>query len=141
MQQPSYQDSTLSSQSSPSSPQQQQLNSNNINSINIQGQQQLQQQQQNGGAGGGVANNTAPNSPGSAGGGKIEGGRFDFEDGGTYLGGWDEGKAHGYGFCTGPKNQGAYSGQWHFGFEVSGIYTWPRLELLIVFSIILVIFL
>lgn len=57
---------------------------------------------------------------------QINGGRFDFDDGGTYCGGWEDGKAHGHGVCTGPKGQGAYSGSWHFGFEVSGVYTWPR---------------
>ncbi|CAL7935953.1 unnamed protein product [Xylocopa violacea] len=56
---------------------------------------------------------------------QINGGRFDFDDGGTFCGGWEDGKAHGHGVCTGPKGQGAYSGSWHFGFEVSGIYTWP----------------
>ena len=56
----------------------------------------------------------------------VHGGRFDFDDGGTYCGGWEEGKAHGHGVCTGPKGQGEYSGSWHFGFEVSGVYTWPR---------------
>ena len=56
----------------------------------------------------------------------MAGGRFDFDDGGTYCGGWEEGKAHGHGVCTGPKGQGEYSGSWHFGFEVSGVYTWPR---------------
>ncbi|RZF33945.1 hypothetical protein LSTR_LSTR010428 [Laodelphax striatellus] len=56
----------------------------------------------------------------------VNGGRFDFDDGGTYCGGWEDGKAHGHGVCTGPKGQGAYSGSWHFGFEVSGVYTWPR---------------
>ena len=54
------------------------------------------------------------------------GGRFDFDDGGTYSGGWEEGKAHGHGVCTGPKSQGEYRGSWHYGFEVSGVYTWPR---------------
>lgn len=54
------------------------------------------------------------------------GGRFDFDDGGTFLGGWEDGKAHGHGVCTGPKGQGAYSGSWHYGFEVSGVYIWPR---------------
>ncbi|XP_030376821.1 mediator of RNA polymerase II transcription subunit 12 isoform X1 [Scaptodrosophila lebanonensis] len=85
--------------------------------------QQLQQQQQNGGdmAAGAYAN---------AQGGAIKrapmsGGRFDFEDGGTYCGGWDEGKAHGHGVCTGPKHQGAYAGAWNYGFEVSGSYIWP----------------
>ncbi|XP_071042163.1 junctophilin-1 isoform X2 [Parasteatoda tepidariorum] len=55
----------------------------------------------------------------------VPGGRFDFDDGGTYCGGWEDGKAHGHGVCTGPKSQGEYSGSWHFGFEVSGVYTWP----------------
>lgn len=56
----------------------------------------------------------------------VNGGRFDFDDGGTYCGGWEDGKAHSHGVCTGPKGQGAYSGSWHYGFEVSGVYTWPR---------------
>ena len=56
----------------------------------------------------------------------VNGGRFDFDDGGTYCGGWEDGKAHGHGVCTGPKGQGEYSGSWHFGFEVSGVYTWTR---------------
>ncbi|XP_053660442.1 junctophilin-1-like [Anopheles marshallii] len=55
----------------------------------------------------------------------ISGGRYDFEDGGTFCGGWEDNKAHGHGVCTGPKNKGAYSGAWHYGFEVSGIYCWP----------------
>lgn len=118
---------TLSpSSSSPSSSQQQQQQNNNINSSNNQGQQN----------GNTTTGSSAPNSPGSqpgpsggrvtGSGGQISGGRFDFEDGGTYCGGWEEGKAHGNGVCTGPKHQGAYSGAWHYGFEVSGIYTWPR---------------
>ena len=53
------------------------------------------------------------------------GGRFDFDDGGSYVGGWEEGKAHGHGVCTGPKCKGEYSGCWHYGFEMSGVYTWP----------------
>lgn len=57
---------------------------------------------------------------------QISGGRFDFEDGGTFCGGWDDGKAHGHGVCTGPKHQGAYAGAWNYGFEVSGAYIWPR---------------
>lgn len=86
------------------------------------------QGQQNGNV---VTGTAAPNSPGSTGatvGGRaqISGGRFDFEDGGTYCGGWEEGKAHGHGVCTGPKHQGAYSGAWNYGFEVSGVYIWPR---------------
>ena len=55
----------------------------------------------------------------------MNGGRFDFDDGGTYCGGWEEGKAHGHGVCTGPDGQGEYAGAWHYGFEVSGLYTWP----------------
>lgn len=53
------------------------------------------------------------------------GGRFDFDDGGTYCGGWNEGKAHGHGLCTGPKGQGHYAGTWTHGFEDCGVYTWP----------------
>lgn len=53
------------------------------------------------------------------------GGRFDFDDGGTFCGGWEEGKAHGHGVCTGPNNQGEYCGSWNHGFEVIGCYTWP----------------
>ncbi|KAL2085220.1 hypothetical protein ACEWY4_018540 [Coilia grayii] len=53
------------------------------------------------------------------------GGRFDFDDGGTYCGGWEDGKAHGHGICTGPKGQGEYAGSWSHGFEVVGVYTWP----------------
>ncbi|XP_067834308.1 junctophilin-3-like [Heptranchias perlo] len=52
-------------------------------------------------------------------------GRFDFDDGGTYCGDWQDGKAHGYGICTGPGQQGEYSGGWSHGFEAVGIYTWP----------------
>ena len=58
----------------------------------------------------------------------LNGGRFDFDDGGTFCGGWEDGKAHGHGVCTGPKGQGEYSGAWHYGFEVSGVYTWPRYD-------------
>eukprot|EP00918_Siedleckia_nematoides_P012580 GHVU01027569.1.p1 GENE.GHVU01027569.1~~GHVU01027569.1.p1 ORF type:complete len:848 (-),score=73.91 GHVU01027569.1:2728-5271(-) len=53
------------------------------------------------------------------------GGRFDFDDGGTYCGGGEDGKAHGQGVCTGPKGQGEYAGAWQFGFESSGVYMWP----------------
>ncbi|XP_041123933.1 junctophilin-3-like [Polyodon spathula] len=53
------------------------------------------------------------------------GGRFNFDDGGSYCGGWEDGKAHGHGICTGPKGQGEYSGSWSHGFEVVGVYTWP----------------
>ncbi|KAI1290432.1 Junctophilin-3 [Halotydeus destructor] len=53
------------------------------------------------------------------------GGRFDFDDGGVYIGGWHEGKAHGHGVCTGPKGQGEYAGSWSYGFELNGVYKWP----------------
>ncbi|XP_038622564.1 junctophilin-1 [Tachyglossus aculeatus] len=55
----------------------------------------------------------------------MPGGRFDFEDGGTYCGGWERGKAHGHGVCTGPGARGEYAGSWAHGFEVAGGYTWP----------------
>ncbi|XP_033125329.1 junctophilin-1-like isoform X2 [Anneissia japonica] len=55
----------------------------------------------------------------------MNGGRFIFADGGSYTGGWEEGKAHGHGICTGPQNKGEYSGAWHYGFETTGVYTWP----------------
>lgn len=55
----------------------------------------------------------------------VQGGRFDFDDGGMYCGGWEDGKAHGHGVCTGLKGQGEYCGSWNYGFEVSGVYTWP----------------
>lgn len=84
-------------------------------------------------AGGEVGNGGVATSPAATGAtgtattkSHVNGGRFDFDDGGTYCGGWEEGKAHGHGVCTGPKGQGAYSGSWHYGFEVSGVYTWPR---------------
>ncbi|KAL6432756.1 hypothetical protein ACFW04_006267 [Cataglyphis niger] len=103
-------------------------------------QQQSHSGQQSSGAPNGVAGGTqlsqtggiSPAQPGATGTAtvasnrtQISGGRFDFDDGGTYCGGWEDGKAHGHGVCTGPKGQGAYSGSWHFGFEVSGVYTWP----------------
>lgn len=98
---------------------------------------QQPEQQQNGmissgdgtGLTGGPATSSFPTTTTAATTGKrpqISGGRFDFEDGGTYCGGWDEGKAHGHGVCTGPKHQGAYAGAWNYGFEVSGAYIWPR---------------
>ncbi|KAF5901183.1 junctophilin-1, partial [Clarias magur] len=55
----------------------------------------------------------------------MTGGRFDFDDGGTYCGGWEGGKAHGHGVCTGPRGQGEYTGAWSYGFEIVGVYTWP----------------
>lgn len=56
----------------------------------------------------------------------MSGGRFDFEDGGTYCGEWKNSKAHGYGICTGPKGQARYEGSWNNGFELSGVYVWPN---------------
>lgn len=103
-----------------------------------QGHQHQQQQPPNGLAGGAQlppqSAGTSPAQPGATGTtsssgpnrGQVNGGRFDFDDGGTFCGGWEDGKAHGHGVCTGPKGQGAYSGSWHYGFEVSGVYTWPR---------------
>ncbi|XP_023289995.1 junctophilin-1 [Orussus abietinus] len=93
-------------------------------------------QQANGVAGGAplpqAAGGASPAQPGATGTtttpanrAQVNGGRFDFDDGGTYCGGWEDGKAHGHGVCTGPKGQGAYSGSWHYGFEVSGVYMWP----------------
>lgn len=95
---------------------------------NINSQVHKQQQQQLNSVGSYGPTLDAPNSPGSTNISptQISGGRFDFEDGGTYCGGWEEGKAHGNGVCTGPKHQGAYSGAWNYGFEVSGVYIWPR---------------
>jgi junctophilin len=48
----------------------------------------------------------------------MNGGRFDFDDGGSFCGSWQEGKAHGHGVCTGPDGKGEYAGAWHYGFEV-----------------------
>ncbi|RTG88898.1 junctophilin [Schistosoma bovis] len=56
---------------------------------------------------------------------EMEGGRFDFDDGGSYVGEWCEGRAHGLGIATGPENQGEYSGEWNMGFESRGVYIWP----------------
>ena len=71
-------------------------------------------------------NNINNNNSGSSSSNKpVQGGRFDFDDGGMYCGGWEDGKAHGHGVCTGLKGQGEYSGSWNYGFEVSGVYTWP----------------
>lgn len=88
-------------------------------------QQGDQSQQQANGLGDAAATSFG-NQPASKQRATVSGGRFDFEDGGTYCGGWDEGKAHGHGVCTGPKHQGAYAGAWNYGFEVSGAYLWPR---------------
>jgi len=54
------------------------------------------------------------------------GGKFVFDDGGAYSGGWHNGKAHGYGVCTGPGDRGQYAGRWTHGYETSGTYTWPN---------------
>ncbi|XP_055848889.1 junctophilin-1 [Episyrphus balteatus] len=84
-------------------------------------------QAMSGGGGGGAlaSTNSPPGTYGTSKRAQISGGRFDFEDGGTYCGGWDDGKAHGHGVCTGPKHQGAYAGAWNYGFELSGVYIWP----------------
>ena len=65
-----------------------------------------------------------PSHPGSPRGPQI-GGRFTFDDGGSYSGGWAAGKADGHGVCTGPTGQGRYEGAWIRGYETSGAYTWP----------------
>lgn len=52
-------------------------------------------------------------------------GRYDFDDGGTYVGQWFRGCAHGLGLATGPNGVGEYSGQWESGFETCGVYVWP----------------
>ncbi|MGH0172850.1 UNVERIFIED_CONTAM: hypothetical protein FKN15_063804 [Acipenser sinensis] len=54
------------------------------------------------------------------------GGVFDFADGGSYLGGWEEGRAHGLGLCKGPGGEGEYAGSWEHGFETLGVYSTPR---------------
>jgi len=54
------------------------------------------------------------------------GGRFVFDDGGAYSGGWLDGKAHGHGVCTGPGGRGQYAGRWTHGYETTGTYTWPN---------------
>jgi len=54
------------------------------------------------------------------------GGKFVFDDGGAYCGGWLNGKAHGYGVCTGPGDRGEFAGKWTHGYETSGTYTWPN---------------
>jgi junctophilin len=58
------------------------------------------------------------------------GGRFDFDDGGSYAGDWSDGMAHGHGVCTGPRGEGEYAGAWQNGFETSGVYrTGPTNEM------------
>ncbi|KAK4474884.1 hypothetical protein MN116_000617 [Schistosoma mekongi] len=56
----------------------------------------------------------------------TDGGRFDFNDGGTYIGNWLQGSAHGLGLATGPNGVGEYSGEWNLGFETCGVYLWPN---------------
>jgi len=63
--------------------------------------------------------------------GESTGGKFLFEDGGSYCGGWVDGKAHGYGVCTGPYDQGQFAGKWTYGYETIGIYTWPNGALIV----------
>lgn len=43
----------------------------------------------------------SPSSSAQPGSTSAAGGRFDFDDGGVYVGGWQDGKAHGHGICTG----------------------------------------
>jgi len=50
------------------------------------------------------------------------GGKFNFDDGGSYVGDWSGGTAHGYGVCTGPGGDGEFSGAWMHGFETSGVF-------------------
>lgn len=56
----------------------------------------------------------------------MSGGKFEFDDGGYYVGEWNEGQANGFGVCTGPNNLGKFEGLWDNGVEVSGTYTWPN---------------
>ncbi|XP_039603959.1 junctophilin-4-like [Polypterus senegalus] len=51
------------------------------------------------------------------------GGVFEFDDGGSYLGSWEGGKAHGFGVCRGPGGQVEFAGEWSLGFETLGVYT------------------
>uniref|UniRef100_A0A914WK52 Uncharacterized protein n=1 Tax=Plectus sambesii TaxID=2011161 RepID=A0A914WK52_9BILA len=53
-------------------------------------------------------------------------GRFNFDDGGSFCGGWYAGMAEGYAVCSGPDGQGVFAGSWSRGFEVSGVYKWPN---------------
>jgi len=50
------------------------------------------------------------------------GGRFDFDDGGSYVGDWSEGMANGYGVCSGPGGEAEFAGSWQLGFETSGVF-------------------
>ena len=51
---------------------------------------------------------------------------FNYEDGGTYCGEWEDGHAHGYGVCTGPEGRGKFQGLWEQGLQASGVYAWPN---------------
>ena len=77
-----------------------------------------------------AAEATATTAPAAANGGGLggdsAGGKFVFEDGGSYCGGWLHGKAHGYGVCTGPGDRGQFAGKWTHGYETNGTYTWPN---------------
>jgi len=55
----------------------------------------------------------------------VVGGVFEFNDGGRYVGLWEDGKAHKHGVCTGIHAKGVYSGSYCYGFEVSGTFVWP----------------
>ncbi|CAH8492392.1 unnamed protein product [Dicrocoelium dendriticum] len=57
---------------------------------------------------------------------EIQCGRLDFDDGGTYIGQWHRGFAHGLGLSTGPQGTGEYSGEWDSGYEKCGTYIWPN---------------
>lgn len=50
------------------------------------------------------------------------GGKFNFDDGGSYVGDWSDGTAHGYGICTGPRGEGEFAGAWQHGFETTGVF-------------------
>ena len=54
-----------------------------------------------------------------------DGGKFEFDDGGFYVGEWHDGQAEGFGVCTGPKAIGKFEGLWQDGSELSGMYTLP----------------
>lgn len=58
------------------------------------------------------------NSAAAAGGG----GRFEFDDGGSYVGNWVDGMASGYGVCSGPAGEAQFAGAWQLGFETSGVF-------------------
>jgi len=50
------------------------------------------------------------------------GGRFDFDDGGSYVGDWSDGMANGHGVCSGPAGEAEFAGTWQLGFETSGVF-------------------